>query len=113
MEKLKQYFQEFAALSTFALGAVIAMASTGHTINTFMWVRGLLLPAAAILLYVLTARGRLDRVRTLSAILPVAIVGVDLIPGVCPIWYTAAQAVCMLPVIAAAVTVRRAATVPA
>lgn len=109
MEKLKQYFKEFAALSTFALGAVIAMASTGHTVNTFMWVRGFLLPAVAILLYVMAAKGALDRIRTLTLIMPIAIVGVDLIPGVCPLWYTLAQTVCMLPVIAAAVVSRRVA----
>ncbi|WP_436534220.1 hypothetical protein [Actinoplanes sp. HUAS TT8] len=110
MNKAKQYFKEFAALSIFALGGVIAMASTGHTVNTFMWVRGFLLPAVAVLLYVMTVRGRLDRVRTLTLIMPVAIIGVDLIPGVCPIWYTIAQTICMLPVIAAAITTRRRAT---
>lgn len=113
MTKTKQYFKEFAALSIFALGGVIAMASTGHTINTFMWVRGFVLPAVAILLYVLTVRGQLDRVRTLTLIMPIAIIGVDLIPGVCPLWYTIAQSICMLPVIAAAVVLRRSAAVEA
>ncbi|BCY08478.1 hypothetical protein [Actinoplanes sp. L3-i22] len=110
MNNAKQYFKEFAALSVFALGAVIAMAASGHTVNTFMWVRGFLLPAVAVTLYVMTRAGAVDRVRTVTVIMPIAIVGVDLIPGVCPIWYTIAQAVCMIPVVAAAVTLRRSAT---
>lgn len=38
--------------------------------------------------------------------MPIAIVGVDLIPGVCPRWYAAMQVVCMLPVVRAAFAVR-------
>ena len=74
------------------LAAVIAAAGKGHTVNTFMWVRGALLPLIAILLYRMTiSAGRgsaksFDRVRALSLIMPIAIIGIDLIPGVCPIW---------------------------
>ncbi|MET7464155.1 hypothetical protein [Nonomuraea sp. NPDC005501] len=32
-----------------------------------------------------------DRVRTLSTIMPVVIIGVDLIPGLCPAWYAVLQ----------------------
>jgi hypothetical protein len=31
--------------------------------------------------------------------MPLAIVGIDLIPGVCPPWYAVMQAVCMLPLV--------------
>lgn len=39
-------------------------------------------------------------------ILPIAIIGVDLIPGVCPAWYAAMQAIGALPLIAVAFLTR-------
>jgi hypothetical protein len=35
-----------------------------------------------------------------------AIIGVDLIPGVCPAWYATMQAICALPLIAVAIMTR-------
>ncbi|GAB1639946.1 hypothetical protein [Krasilnikovia sp. MM14-A1259] len=110
--KLVTSFKVYTVLSALALTGVAAMAVTGHTVNTFMWVRGVLLPLIAILLYRMSlnaARGSqksFDRVRTLTLIMPIAIIVVDLIPGVCPLWYAAIQTVCMIPVIAAAVITR-------
>jgi hypothetical protein len=42
--------------------------------------------------------------------MPVAIVGVDLIPGVCPRWYAGLRAARMVPVVVAAVLIRAAAS---
>ncbi|MET7447577.1 MULTISPECIES: hypothetical protein [unclassified Streptomyces] len=42
----------------------------------------------------------------LVVIMPIAIIGVDLIPGVCPPWYAVMQVVCMLPVIRVAFVIR-------
>jgi hypothetical protein len=50
-----------------------------------------------------------ERVRTLAILLPIAIVGIDLIPGVCPPWYAMMQAVCMLPIVSVAFITRRSA----
>ncbi|GAA2475502.1 hypothetical protein [Winogradskya humida] len=108
-------FKAYTALSGIALAATIAMAGTGHTVNTFMWVRSILLPIIAVVLYQVTlaaSRGSaraFDRIRAVTMILPIAIIAVDLIPGVCPSWYAAMQAVCMIPVIVAAVVTRQAA----
>ena len=110
--KVETSFKAYTVLSAIALTAVAAVAVNGHTVNTFMWVRGLLLPVVAVLLYrtsLAASRGSrraFDRVRALTLIMPIAIIGVDLIPGVCPLWYAALQTVCMIPVIAAAVTTR-------
>jgi hypothetical protein len=109
LDKVETCFKAYTVLSSTALAA---MASNGHQVNTFMWVRGALLPMVAVLLYRMTVAGSpraLDRVRALTLIMPIAVVGVDLIPGVCPLWYAALQAVCMAPVIVAAVIMRRAA----
>lgn len=105
----------YVVLSACALVAVVAVASAGQPVNTFMWVRAVLLPVVAVLMHrmaVAAARGSrraAERVRTLAVVMPVAIVAVDLIPGVCPPWYTATQIVCMLPVIRVAFLTRTAA----
>ncbi|MFE2140750.1 hypothetical protein ACFXA3_03160 [Streptomyces sp. NPDC059456] len=102
----------YGALTAAALLTVVAVAVTGHMVNPFMWVRAILLPLIAVLLHRLTvsvfqgSRRAFERLRGISAVFPVAIVGVDLIPGVCPWWYAALQALCVLPVIRIALTMR-------
>ncbi|MFD0021659.1 hypothetical protein [Streptomyces sp. NPDC058382] len=102
----------YGALGAVALPAVLAVWGSGHSVNTFMWVRAILLPLVAVLIHRLTdaasrgSRRAFERVSTLAVIMPVAIIGVDLIPGVCPPWYAAMQAVCMLPVIRLALVTR-------
>ncbi|MFD7582117.1 hypothetical protein [Kitasatospora sp. NPDC059817] len=102
----------YGALGAVAFLAVVAVAGSGHPVNTFMWVRAVLLPVVAVLLHRLAvaasrgSRRAFERLGALTVIMPIAIIGVDLIPGVCPPWYAAVQTVCMLPVLRAAVTVR-------
>ncbi|THA50660.1 hypothetical protein E6R62_25040 [Streptomyces sp. A1136] len=104
----------YGTLTVAALLAVIAVASTGHMVNPFMWVRAILLPLIAVLLHRLTvsasqgSRRAFERLRGISVVFPFAIVGVDLIPGVCPWWYAAMQTLCVLPVVRIALTTRRA-----
>ncbi|MFE0044534.1 hypothetical protein [Streptomyces albireticuli] len=104
----------YGALGAAALVTVVAVAISGHTVNTFMWVRAVLLPVVAMLLHRMTvsaSRGSkraYERVSALTVIMPVAVIGVDLIPGVCPLWYAAMQVVCMVPVVRAAFVVRGA-----
>ncbi|MEU8551285.1 hypothetical protein AB0C81_30625 [Streptomyces roseoverticillatus] len=108
----KNSIKIYGALGAAALLAVIVVASTGHTVNTFMWVRAVLLPVIAVLIHRITAsaargsRRAFERVSTLAVIMPITIIGVDLIPGVCPPWYVAMQVVCMLPVIGVAFITR-------
>lgn len=102
----------YGALTATALAAVVVVAATGHTVNTFMWVRAVLLPVIAYVLHRITvsaeagSRRAFDRVSTLAVIMPIAIIGVDLIPGVCPPWYAVTQTLCMLPVIRVAFLTR-------
>jgi hypothetical protein len=106
----------YGALSIVALAAVIVAASTGHTVNTFMWVRAVLLPVVAVPVYRMAVSASsgshraFDRLRTIAVVMPMAIIGVDLIPGVCPPWYAAMQTACMLPVLHTALTLHRPAT---
>lgn len=102
----------YGTLTVAALLAVIAVAGTGHMVNPFMRVRAILLPPIAVLLHRLTvsasqgSRRAFERLRGISIVFPIAIVGVDLIPGVCPWWYAGMQTLCVLPVIRVALTMR-------
>ncbi|MFI7640440.1 hypothetical protein [Nonomuraea sp. NPDC049400] len=50
----KNSIKVYGALSAIALLAVIVVSSSGHMVNTFMWVRAALLPAVAVLIYRMT-----------------------------------------------------------
>jgi cytochrome bd-type quinol oxidase subunit 2 len=112
---VKRSITVYGGLTTVGLVTVIVVADRGHPVTTFMWVRAVLLPAVAVLLYRLTvsaaggSQRAFERLRALAFLMPVAIVGIDLIPGVCPTWYTVMQAVCMLPVVGVAFITRRSA----
>ncbi len=115
----KNSVKVYGALSAVALLAVIVVSSSGHVVNTFMWVRAVLLPVVAVLIYRMTvsasrgSRRTFERVSALAVIMPIAIIGVDLIPGVCPPWYAVMQAVCMLPIVRVAFITRGSALRPA
>ncbi|MGK5627074.1 hypothetical protein [Streptomyces sp. URMC 123] len=108
----KSSIKVYGVLGAVALLAVVAVSSGGHMVNTFMWVRAVLLPMVAVLIHRMTvsashgSRRAFERVRALAVIMPIAIIGVDLIPGVCPPWYAVTQVVCMLPVVRVAFITR-------
>ncbi|MFE7265454.1 hypothetical protein ACFU9B_25775 [Streptomyces sp. NPDC057592] len=108
----KNSLKVYGALAALALLAITAVSAGGHTVNTFMWVRAILLPLVAVLVHQLTvaasrgSRRAFERMSSGVVIMPIAITGVDLIPGVCPPWYAVTQAVCMLPVIRVAFITR-------
>ncbi|MFD5462077.1 hypothetical protein ACFWIQ_04490 [Kitasatospora sp. NPDC127059] len=95
----------FGAIGVITLATVAVMAFTGHATTPFMWIRGILFPALAPVLLRITARAAggdykaLDRIRTLSTVMPIAVLGVDLIPGICPTWYAVLQGLSALAVL--------------
>ncbi|GAA1069267.1 hypothetical protein GCM10009647_091450 [Streptomyces sanglieri] len=115
LDKAQNGFKLYGALGATALLAVVAVAGSGHPVNTFMWVRAALLPLIAVLLHRMTvsasrgSRRSFERVSSVAVVMPIAIVGVDLIPGVCPFWYAVVQTVCMLPVVRIAFLTRSSA----
>jgi|1186.fasta_scaffold39510_2 hypothetical protein len=102
----------YGMICAIILGTVTVAAFTHHSVSSFMWIRGVILLAIAPLLYrmaVQAAQGvrrSYERLETVTAILPIAVIVVDLIPGVCPTWYAAMQAICVLPLIAVAIMTR-------
>ncbi|GGS83538.1 hypothetical protein ACFFV7_45830 [Nonomuraea spiralis] len=105
----------FGVVGAVVLGVVAVMAFTGQEASAFMWIRGAVLLAVAPLLHRMTVRASegsykaFDRVRTLSTILPIAIIGVDLIPGLCPAWYAVLQGLSALALAGVAFITRGAA----
>jgi len=105
--RVKFFAALYGALSVLVLLANGAIAATGHgnEVSAFMWTRSSIIVASAALIYWLAVRASrglrsaYGRVRILSIILPVAIVAVDMIPGVCPLWFTLAQVVCALALV--------------
>jgi predicted membrane channel-forming protein YqfA (hemolysin III family) len=113
-DTVKKYVKLYGAICAITLGTVAVVAISGPTVTTFMWVRSVILLAIAPVLYRMTvhasqgARRRFERVRTLTVIVPIAIIAVDLIPGVCPAWYAVMQAISALALIGAAFVARGA-----
>ncbi|MER6576917.1 hypothetical protein [Nonomuraea sp. NPDC001023] len=105
----------FGVVGVIVLGVVAVMAFTGGEASSFMWVRGVVLVAMAPLLHRMTVRAAegsykaFDRVRTLSTVVPIAIIGVDLIPGLCPAWYAVLQGLSALALAGVAFVTRGAA----
>ncbi|MEU6412316.1 hypothetical protein [Microbispora sp. NPDC046933] len=90
------------------LATVAVLSISEHTGSTFMWVRAVVLLAIAPVLHRLIARASqgsrrsFERMRAVTVTMPIAIIGVDLIPGICPTWYAVMQAVGVLPLVAVA-----------
>ncbi len=109
--KLKTVVATYGVLSAVVLIAVAVLAITEHTATSFMWGRSAGVLASAAVTYWLTVvaargvRGAYLRVRVITIIMPVVIVGVDLIPGACPPWFAMMQATCAIAVAAAAFVV--------
>ncbi|GAB7181844.1 hypothetical protein ATKI12_1675 [Kitasatospora sp. Ki12] len=99
----------FGAVSAIVLGTVAVTAFTGHEATPFMWIRAVILLGAAPLVHRMVSQAAagsyraFDRVRTLARVMPVAVIGVDLIPGLCPAWYVVLQGLSALALVAVAV----------
>ncbi|ANP56780.1 hypothetical protein AVL59_25975 [Streptomyces griseochromogenes] len=106
---VKRLVAVYGALSTGVFMALAFLAVTDRTVTSFMWGRSFGLLASAAVIYWLTvvaskgARWAYLRVRVLSSLMPIVIVAVDMVPGICPAWFAGIQAACALPLAAAAV----------
>ena len=111
-DTVKKYVKLYGVICAITLGTAAVVAIGGPTVTTFMWVRSAVLLAIAPVIYRLTVRASqgvrrsFERLRALTVIMPIAIIVVDLIPGVCPAWYAVMQAISALALIGAAVITR-------
>ena len=103
----------YGVAGAFLLGTLVVIAVAGGEPTSFMWVRASILLALAPVLSRFAVRaeqGRapsLERLKVVTTVVPVAIIAVDLIPGVCPTWYAAMQAVSALALVPIAFLMRR------
>ncbi|MER6304347.1 hypothetical protein ABT247_33075 [Kitasatospora sp. NPDC001539] len=102
----------FGVIGVVVLGTVAATAFAGQQTTPFMWIRAVIFPALAPLFLRMTARAEagsyeaFGRLRTISTVMPIAVIGVDLIPGICPPWYAALQGLSALAVLPVAFLTR-------
>ncbi|MEU6968143.1 hypothetical protein AB0A71_10430 [Kitasatospora aureofaciens] len=102
----------FGVIGLITLATVAVLASAGHVSTPFMWIRGVIFPALAPVLLRLAGRAAegdyraFDRIRTLSTVMPIAVIAVDLIPGICPAWYAVLQGLSALALLPVAVLTR-------
>ncbi len=103
----------YGIVGAIVLATVAGTAIAHGSVSPFMWIRAGILLLATPLIHGWAKRAAagqpkgLDRLRTVSIILPIAIVVVDLVPGMCPMWYTVLQGVSALALIAVAIITRR------
>lgn len=111
-DTVKKCVKLYSMVCAITLGTVAVVALSGTTVTTFMWVRSVILLAIAPVILRMTVRASegerrsFERMRALTVIMPIAIIAVDLIPGVCPVWYAAMQAGSALALIGAAFITR-------
>ncbi|GAA0944751.1 hypothetical protein GCM10009554_39130 [Kribbella koreensis] len=112
-DTVKKCIKLYAMVSAITLGTVATLTFTNHQTTLFEWIRSTILLAISPLLYRLATQAAtgthssLTRLQTLTTIMPIAIIAVDLIPNLCPTWYTTMQAISALPLIAVAVLTRK------
>ncbi|WP_020657512.1 hypothetical protein [Amycolatopsis benzoatilytica] len=116
----KGFIAGYGVAGAAVFGAVVVLALAGGEATSFMWTRSAVVLASAAIAYwlvLLAQRGRraaYQRARLISIVAPVAIIGVDLIPGACPLWFLLVQAGCaVLLAGAAAPLIRMRASFPA
>ncbi|MFJ4189910.1 hypothetical protein [Kitasatospora sp. NPDC089509] len=102
----------FGAIGLITLATVAVMAAAGHPTTPFMWIRGFIFPALAPVFLRIAARAAggeykaFDRIRTVCTVMPIAVLAVDLIPGICPAWYAVLQGLSALALLPVAVLTR-------
>jgi low temperature requirement protein LtrA len=103
----------FAVCNAIALATVITTAALGGTPSVFMWVRAIILVAASpVLLWMARRSGQgsgsiMRRLTLVGTVLPIAVIVIDFIPGVAPMWYGVMQGLGALLLIPVAVIGRR------
>ena len=103
----------FLVANAIVLATVIFTAILGGAPSTFMWVRAIILVAASPFLLWMARRAGLGndsiagRLTLVATVLPVAVIVIDFIPGIAPIWYGVMQGLGSLILIPVAVTGRR------
>ncbi|MFF1818911.1 hypothetical protein ACFVWG_16545 [Kribbella sp. NPDC058245] len=92
----------YLAVSVLTLAGIVALRNNTAAVNTAVWTRGTIVVASAVLTLSFArraARGSARaflRLRLVSAIMLVAIVVIDVLPGTFPVWMKVEQAICGL-----------------
>lgn len=103
----------YMVINLAALATVVLTLFLGDAPSTFMWVRAIILVAASPFLLSMTRMAGegndsiARRLKIVTTVLPIAVIMIDFIPGVAPVWYGAMQGLGALMLIPVAVICRR------
>jgi hypothetical protein len=101
----------YLALSVVTLVAMVVLRNDPTIVTTAVWIRGSLVTASAVLLFIFALRAGAGapraflRVRIVSAIVLVAIAVIVALPGTFPIWFRIEQAACGILMLAVVILV--------
>ncbi|WP_406051942.1 hypothetical protein [Kribbella sp. NBC_00889] len=101
----------YGLLAGVVVATIVDRAARHQVVPGFLWGRSCTVLVTSVVAYWLLtraargARWAYVRIRVISIVMPIAIIGVDLIPGLCPGWFAAMQAVCALAMVPVAVVV--------
>ena len=110
-QAIKEIAAGYLALSVLTLASIVARRHDAHAVNSAVWTHGVIVTASAFLTLVFTIRAARGsrraylRLRIVSIIMPLAIVGIIALPGTFPLWMKIEQAVCGVMLVAIAVLV--------
>lgn len=92
----------YLAVSVLTLAGIIALRNNTAAVNDAVWIRGTIVVASAVLTLSFARRAAHGsaraflRLRLVTAIMLVAIVVIDVLPGTFPLWMKVEQAICGL-----------------
>ncbi|MFG1624330.1 hypothetical protein [Kribbella sp. NPDC049227] len=101
----------YVGISVLTLGAIIALRNDASAVNDAAWVRGTIVVASALLTFSFVRRAAKGsrraflRLRIVSAVMLVAIVVIDTLPGTFPLWLKFEQGICGLLLLGVALIV--------
>jgi hypothetical protein len=101
----------YLGLSVVTLVAMVVLRNDPTVVTTAVWIRGSLVTASAVLLFIFSVRASAGapraflRVRIVSAIVLVAIAVIVALPGTFPIWFRIEQTACGILMLAVVILV--------
>jgi hypothetical protein len=109
LQAIKELAAGYLALSVLTLATIVARRHDAHAVNSAVWTHGIIVTASAFLTLVFVIRAARGsrraylRLRIVSIVMPLAILGIIALPGTFPLWMKIEQAVCGVMLVAIAV----------
>jgi hypothetical protein len=103
----------YVAVSLLTVVAAVVFRHDTTVVTPGVWIRGVIVAAASLLTLLFAVRAArgdrrmLRRLRVVTAVMPVAIVVIIVLPGTFPLWFKLEQGICGLLLLAVVVQLNR------